>query len=260
MGLAKYILYCALERNLQAIVWSNEQLFYLCAMTKPSNKQPMSLFGKKSLALYLVFALVCTGLNAQIRTVPNQNPQQPPPPRPEEPQRERQQTQQQAGFTDFKSHLWYGGGVSLGFGAAGGASSFGLGLSPMVGYKIIEQISVGPRLNFYFSSYKEQGYETLNLFNTELGAFIRGRIFRGLFIQGEVSNEWGQEPYYAAPPKYEKIKYTRFNQYLGGGYNFGNGMGGFGSEIGIFYNFAVGSDINSYENPWDYRFVFTWRF
>ncbi|MCC6413678.1 MAG: hypothetical protein IT270_18630 [Saprospiraceae bacterium] len=220
----------------------------------------MLFFGKKYLSLYVSLFVVYTGLNAQIRTVPNQNPQQPPPQQREVEEEAPRQQQSSAGFTDFKSHLWYGGGVSLGFGASNGGSSFGFGLSPMVGYKIIEQISVGPRLNVYFSSYKEQGYETLNLFNTELGAFLRGRVFRGLFIQGEISNEWGQEPYYAAPPKYEKVGYQRFNQYLGGGYNFGNGMGGFGSEIGIFYNFAVGSDINSYENPWDYRFVFTWRF
>lgn len=221
----------------------------------------MSFFENKHLPLYLFVALFCTSLNAQIRTVPNQNPQQPPPQQQQEQQPERQK-QQNPGFTDFKSHLWYGGGVSLGFAGVSGASSFGFGLSPMVGYKIIEQISVGPRVNFFFTSYKQQGYQTLNLFNTEVGAFLRGRIFRGLFIQGEIGNEWVQEPadYLSGPNTIAKYKYTRFNQYLGGGYNFGNGMGGFGSEIGIFYNFAVGSDINSYENPWDYRFVFTWRF
>lgn len=221
----------------------------------------MSFFEKKRLSFFLSMLVVCTGMHAQIRTVPNQNPQQPPPKQQQEQQPQRQQ-QQKAGFTDFKSHLWYGGGISLGFGSFNGSSSFGLGLSPMVGYKIIEQISAGPRVNFYFSSYKQQGYEVLNLFNTEVGAFLRGRLFRGLFIQGELANEWVQEPadYLSAPNTIAKYKYTRFNQYLGGGYNFGNGTGAFGSEIGVFYNFGIADDIYTNENPWDYRFVFTWRF
>lgn len=225
----------------------------------------MSFFGKKSLFLYLFIFLVASGLSAQIRTVPNQNPTQPSPSRPgqSEPQPQRQQQQQQfSGFTDFKSHLWYGGGVNLGFGSFNGSSSFGFGLSPMVGYKIIEQISVGPRVNVNFTSFKQQGFQVLNLFNTEVGTFIRGRVFRGLFIQGELANEWVQEPadYLSGPNTIAKYKYQRFNQYLGGGYNFGGGTGGFGSEIGVFYNFGIADDLFAFQSPWDYRFSFTYRF
>ncbi|MEI6408193.1 MAG: hypothetical protein WCR52_02325 [Bacteroidota bacterium] len=164
-------------------------------------------------------------------------------------------------FTDFKSHLWYGGGLGLGFGSYNGYSSFGLGISPMVGYKFLKFLSAGPRLSLYYSSLKVPGFSALGLLNTEAGVFLRAHVYRGFFLQGDLSTEWVQQP----TDQYQgttiiKRTFSRGNQYLGIGYNFGRGEGGGGSEISIHYNFAVASDINSIEQPIDYRFAFTWRF
>lgn len=156
----------------------------------------------------------------------------------------------------LKSKLWYGGGLQLGFSSYNGGNVFSFGLSPMVGYKIIEAISVGPRVEMLYSSIKVPGYKAISLFDVDAGVFVRAKVFRGLFFQGELSNGWIQQP---TGNGTEKITTTRFNQRLGAGWNFGSGQGG-GSEIGIFYNFAVANDLYSYENPLSYRFGFTWNF
>lgn len=161
---------------------------------------------------------------------------------------------------DFKSRLWYGGGIGLGFGAYNGTSSFGVGISPMVGYKFLNFLSAGPRVSIFYSSLKYAGFKPLGLLNTEAGVFLRGHVYRGFFVQGDLSYEWVQEPYEQIGTTITKRTFGRPNQYLGIGYNFGRGEGGAGSEISLHYNFAVASDINSYEQPIDYRFAFTWRF
>ncbi len=158
----------------------------------------------------------------------------------------------------LQSKLWYGGGLQLGLSSFNGASIFSFGLSPMVGYKIIERVSVGPRVEMLYTSYKQRGFKALSLFDVDAGMFIRAKIFRGLFLQGELSNAWIQQPIDRGNGV-EKVTTTRFNQRLGAGWNFGNGQGG-GSEIGVFYNFAVANDIYSYEPPFSYRFGFTWNF
>jgi hypothetical protein len=158
----------------------------------------------------------------------------------------------------FASKLWYGAGLNIGFGSFNGSSQFGFGISPMVGYKIIEQISAGPRLSVFYTSTKLPGYKNLNLFDTELGIFLRGKVFRGFFLQGEVSNEWVQQPGDFVGNTISKDRFQRFNQYVGLGYNWGDG--GWGSEISAFYNVAVANDIAGFENPWDYRFTITYRF
>lgn len=159
--------------------------------------------------------------------------------------------------TSLKSKLWYGGGVQLGFNSYFGSNVFSFGLSPMVGYKIIEQISVGPRVEMSYASVKQSGFKAVSLFDVDAGVFVRARVFRGLFFQGELSNEWYQE---AITGTEDKFKNQRFNQRLGAGWNFGNGQGGGASEIGVFYNFALANDVDSYENPLGYRFAFTWNF
>jgi hypothetical protein len=155
-----------------------------------------------------------------------------------------------------RSKIWYGGGLQLGFNSYFGSNVFAFGISPMVGYKIIEQISVGPRVETTYTSVKQAGFKAVSLFDVDAGVFIRFKVFRGLFLQGELSNEWYQQ---AITGSNEKVRSQRFNQRLGAGWNFGNGQGG-GSEVGVFYNFAVANDVNSFENPLGYRFGFTWNF
>jgi hypothetical protein len=81
---------------------------------------------------------------------------------------------------DFVSNLWYGGGLLLGFNGINNASIFSLGVSPMVGYKITPAISVGPRVEFILSSYKQIGYQATSLYDFDAGLFAREvSSFRG---------------------------------------------------------------------------------
>ncbi len=158
----------------------------------------------------------------------------------------------------FASRLWYGGGINLGFQSYYGQSAFGIGVSPMVGYKIYGPFSAGPRLSVFYQSVKFRGVKALNLFDTEAGAFVRAKVFRGLFLQGEVSQLWYQQPY-TDGVNFITVRQQRGNQYAGIGYNFGSGQGG-GSEISVMYNFAIANDPYVEESPFDIRFGFTWNF
>lgn len=160
----------------------------------------------------------------------------------------------------LKDHLWYGGTGQLGFNSFNGGSVFSIGVAPMVGYKIIEQVSIGPKFSVLFNSFKAQGYKSAGLFDLEAGGFVRARVFRGFFLQGELSNEWQQFPIFGIPPKIDKFTQERVNQRAGVGYNWGTGEGGWSSEIGVMYNFAVGNDPNSFQNPFELRFGFTYNF
>ncbi len=203
---------------------------------------------KKCPAILLTFAfliLLSQGALAQRRDRERERPRE----------REEPREAVEEGPKDFKSRLWYGGGVNIGFGGFNGFSSFNFGLSPMVGYKIIGPLSAGPRLAYDFTSLKQRGYKSLNLHSFDAGVFVRCRAFMGLFFQAELSNQW----YQGLNDFNEKFNDQRVNQRLGAGWNFGQ-PGGTGSEISVLYNFKVANDLNTYLNPIEYRFGFTWKF
>ncbi|MFN0014992.1 MAG: hypothetical protein ACKVU2_10625 [Saprospiraceae bacterium] len=164
------------------------------------------------------------------------------------------------GAKSFKDRLWYGGGLTLGFSGSDQSSVFAFGVSPMVGYKVIEQISIGPRVSALFTSQKYRGFNSFSLFDLELGLFARIRVYQGFFVQGEVAYISDQYIFQTQSFVLEKATRSRSAEYLGIGYNFANGQGGWGQEIAIMYDFFIANDINAYENPWQYRFVFTYGF
>lgn len=170
-------------------------------------------------------------------------------------ERPREEAPEKEAPKGIAARLWYGGGVNIGFGGFNGYSSFNFGVSPMVGYKIVGPLSAGPRVAYDFNSLKQRGFKSVTLNSFDFGGFVRCRVFRGLFFQGELSNEWFQD----LDRFGEKFNDTRVNQRLGAGWNFGE-PGGVGSEISVLYNFKIANDLETYRNPIEYRFGFTWRF
>ncbi|MEY3242039.1 MAG: hypothetical protein RIR11_3478 [Bacteroidota bacterium] len=162
--------------------------------------------------------------------------------------------------TEFKDKLWYGAGVGLGFSAFNGERAFGLSLAPMVGYKIIPRISVGPRVSLSYTSQKVFGYKAFQLLDTEIGAFLRVHAFRGFFLQGELSRGWDQELYLSSNGEIFKDSAPTINPYVGLGYNYSRGEGGPGQEISLMYNFRIANDINTNETPIQFRLAFTFGF
>jgi len=210
---------------------------------------------KKRPVIFLAFAFLiflAQGAFAQRRDRERERPREREEPREREDPRKTVKDEPK----DFKSRLWYGGGVNIGFGGFNGFSSFNFGLSPMVGYKIIGPLSVGPRIAYDFTSLKQRGFKSLNLHSFDAGVFVRCRAFMGLFFQAELSNQWYQDLDDFTGEKYND---RRVNQRLGAGWNFGQ-PGGTGSEISVLYNFKVANDLNTFLNPIEYRFGFTWKF
>ncbi len=165
-------------------------------------------------------------------------------------------TEQAAPFWD---NVWWGIGPNIGFSSNNQSSTFGIGVFGQAGYKFTPMISFGPRMSFFYNSVKYVGYKNLNLFNVELGGFLRAKVWRSIFLQGDLSNTWKEQP--GEPTSnntISKYKTQRFNQWVGGGWNGGNGK--IGTEISYHYNIAIANDLDAYEAPWEFRFMITWKF
>ncbi|MCB0556580.1 MAG: hypothetical protein KDD02_23750 [Phaeodactylibacter sp.] len=164
---------------------------------------------------------------------------------------------------NFASKLWYGGGFTLGFSGNNFESVFQFGLSPIVGYKITENFSVGPRASLVYIYYKAEtgtidGVESTNLLNYGIGAFARYKIARTIFAHVEYGfdNEVSTLGYNSISRKWEVNRRLNNNAYIGGGYNDGNGVWGY--EIYLLYNLI--QDDTSLNLPFDIRFGVTYNF
>jgi hypothetical protein len=155
-------------------------------------------------------------------------------------------------------HLWYGGGFVLGFAGNSYSSQFQFGLSPMVGYKFTNILSVGPKGSIVYNHIRVQdfggGVEKVNAWDYSAGVFARALIFRGFF--GQV--EYDYESYVQLYTDLTTVRVNRGNTYLGAGYNTSRGEGGFGTEIMVTYN--LNQPGNTLESPFDYRIGFTFNF
>ncbi|HMQ49920.1 MAG TPA: hypothetical protein PKA00_20900 [Saprospiraceae bacterium] len=163
---------------------------------------------------------------------------------------------------NFASKLWYGGGFNLGFSGDNFESLFQLGVSPMVGYKITDNFSIGPRgevlFNFYRADVGAPEIAKGTFVNYGLGVFSRYKIFRTIFIHGEYGfqNEEIIIDYDFNENKFITGRRSRNNAFIGAGYNDGDGVWGY--EIALLYN--LNQDANTLDLPFDFRFGITYNF
>jgi len=170
----------------------------------------------------------------------------------------------------FKDKLWYGGGVTLGYGGNNDRSQFTAGLSPMVGYKVTENLSFGPRLVIDYNALRDRNrFGVVNKGrSTNYGAGIFGRmkVLEFLFIHVEYSalNQAfylvDQSGDLVVEPGTTDLATTREvtnNFYIGGGYFSGSGPG-FGYEFVVLYNLLAPDDV--VQQPLDFRAGFTFNF
>jgi len=169
---------------------------------------------------------------------------------------------------NFASHLWYGGGFTLGFSGNNVSSSFAAGITPMVGYKIIDQFSVGPVAGIQYNYLK--GYATDgnihkgNAFSWSIGAFSRYKFFRSFFAHVEYGIE--NNEYFLSSGGFLVLDQNgnlatvrqQYNNFYGGlGYSSGGDLIAF--EMYIVYNFIDRLD-DIYYNPFIFRFGITYKF
>lgn len=166
----------------------------------------------------------------------------------------------------FKHRLWYGGSFNLGFANNGFTSEFNLGVSPMVGYKVFEKLSVGPRLSLDYSFIKirftQNDIRNVQPVSYSFGAFARYKVFANLFLhteyelqnEGRITNDQNNINFDNNGDILVRRE-IRDNYYIGAGYNSG---GQFGYEIYLLYNLL--EPENSPTIPISIRFGFTYGF
>jgi hypothetical protein len=171
----------------------------------------------------------------------------------------------------FKHRLWYGGNMNFSLSGLNGGSLFAIGVTPMVGYKIVGGLSAGPRVGITYTSIKASntagGVSSVGVTDYSLGAFTRYKAFQNFFVQAEFEYLSQQFPRLLqdsrgnlfidldANRKPIKQREDRNNYYAGIGYNSG---GIFGYEILGLYNFNLPS--GSREQPISLRIGFTYKF
>ena len=165
----------------------------------------------------------------------------------------------------------YGMGEVLTLGLSGNSSItyFSAGISPMVGYKIFDPVSVGPRVSFTYNHLK--GFATdgqirkVQPISYSYGLFARAKFLRILFAHVEFEREHdtgvfldgnGLLIYDITEGKVETFKEIRENFYIGAGYN--SGYGALGFEILALYNVLIPD--NTLESPFSIRFGVTYKF
>ena len=150
--------------------------------------------------------------------------------------------------------FWYGGGVGLGFSGGNISSRFDFSLSPMLGYKITPEFSVGPRVELSYTHFRQNvGFNDIrkaNLFSYGIGIFGRYKIFNQFFTHAEFQIENRQVLING-----EKDRNRFDNFFVGIGYTSG---GQVAYEIALLYNIL--EDDNTIDLPLDYRLAFTYNF
>lgn len=153
---------------------------------------------------------------------------------------------------------WFGANVGLNFGSDNNSSVFYMGLFPMAGFKILPNLSVGPRLGFAFESKRIQlnRVEKVTLLNLSEAAFARYKVFNYFFVHGEFETvQLQNEVWNNILEKFDKSWGSDENAYLGIGYNSG---GKVASEIYILYNFLL--EDNTLRQPFEFRAGLTYNF
>lgn len=161
----------------------------------------------------------------------------------------------------FKDKLWYGGSFALDYYNQGYYSYFTIGVTPMVGYKLVGELSVGPRLGLNFTNYRENigsKVDKLALFETSEGIFARYKFLKVVFAHAEFNLTQSQNPSSQLGPNGELQKITIHSQNALAGLGYNNSMGSIGSEIYVLYNFLA--DQNVVNQPFELRFGITYKF
>ena len=160
----------------------------------------------------------------------------------------------------FKHRLWYGGGFTLGFSGANNSSVFQLGVSPMVGYKITPDFSIGPRLSILYTYYRLEVFpgdvQSQDPLSFGFGAFSRYKVYQSFFAHVEYEFE-NEANFVLINGDLAVLRREQNNLFVGGGYNSSAG-GPFGYEILLLYNLLLPE--NTVEVPFSFRIGFTYNF
>lgn len=157
----------------------------------------------------------------------------------------------------FGGQLWYGAGAQLGFQGGNGTSFFQIGVSPIVGYKLNNVISVGPRASITYNNFRFEtfsGTERNNFWTWSGGLFARAKVFQQFFVHGEYSLVSDVDIFTNG----DEVRVTRALPFLGGGFQQGGGPGMAGFELLILFRLTQPDRIN--DSPYEFRTGFNFNF
>lgn len=162
----------------------------------------------------------------------------------------------------FKDRLWYGADITLNFYSVQGGNAFNAGIAPMVGYKITDALSFGPRVEILYHGerYNIGNGQDLkfNSTNYGLGLFSRLKVFDQYFLHAEyqsLNNEIGTSVDFTT----NTINTSRTwddHLFIGGGY--GASGGGIGFQVSILWD--VLQEFTSQNIPLYYRMGINYKF
>ncbi len=144
-----------------------------------------------------------------------------------------------------KDKFWIGTGFG---GLTISGSTFGVGLSPMLGYKVTDRFSVGARLplDYYYTKLQDNTGEVLVHQDMDwgIGGISRMKLFWNIFAHAEYNQLFIKDPIIANgffqldpddPTKLWLEEYTRNEFNVGLGYSNG-GNGRLSYEVMLLYN------------------------
>lgn len=158
----------------------------------------------------------------------------------------------------FGSNLWYGAGAQLQFQGGNNSSFFLVGLSPIVGYKINNIISVGPRGSIAYNNFRfatNVGDETESFLTWSAGAFARAKVFGQFFAHAEYSLVNERLRNFQTG---ELDGITRAIPFLGAGISQGGGIGAAGFEILVLFRLTSADRIG--DSPFEFRSGLNYNF
>jgi hypothetical protein len=152
----------------------------------------------------------------------------------------------------FAHKLWYGGGLTFQIGPYDNFSNYLLfGISPMVGYKFTDNISIGPRVSMNYLEVYRPG-DNLKLMEWGIGGFGRVKFTPSIFAQVEYESRRVNQI-----SDFTNIDETKDdNFYLGVGYN-SEIANGWGYELVGLYNFM---EEDEFRVPIELRIGITYNF
>ena len=165
--------------------------------------------------------------------------------------------------TMLRDKLWFGTGGTLGFSGNDFRSIFQIGLSPMVGYKVIDRVSVGPRVGVTYVSQRfritNTAVQRVNSFNFNYGVFARVKIVPAVFAHAEYSIDNFEVAFLnGSNGQIETGREVINHAYVGAGYQ--SAMGGvWGYEIVLLFD-TLPQDDNFFLPPYVFRAGINYNF
>ncbi|WP_420458023.1 hypothetical protein [Neolewinella sp.] len=158
--------------------------------------------------------------------------------------------------------IWYGAGAVLQYRGGSFSSQFRIGINPIVGYKLNNFLSVGPRASIVYNAYRFDtgggGKLSSRNWTWSVGAFTRAKIYRGFFVQAEYSLLSDVVITGVTNGQLDELRATRAVPFLGAGLSQGGGPGAAGFEILVMFRLTQPDRLN--DSPYEFRTGFNYNF